>query len=214
MYFAYGERETAYLKSRDPKLGEAMDRIGHVSREVFPDPFSCLVRLIVGQQISSAALRTVWGRLTARLGRVDPGTVGSAALEEVRSCGMTNKKASRIKDLADKVGSGAFDLDALAGLADGEVVGSLTTLGGVGRWTAEMVLIFCLQRPDVVSFGDLAILRGMRLVYGRGSIDRGLFDERARAYSPHGTVASLYLWAAAGEKARRSGESDGPGGRR
>lgn len=86
----------------------------------------------------------------------------------------------------------------LADLADDEAIKYLTSLKGIGVWTAEMILLFGLQRPDIVSFGDLAIKRGMAILYDEPDIDKELFAEYARSYSPFGSVASLYLWAVAG----------------
>ena len=83
-------------------------------------------------------------------------------------------------------------------MTDAEVAARLSPIKGIGVWTAEMLMTFCLQRPDIVSYGDLAIRRGMRMLYHHRKIDRKLFDRYARRYSPYGTVASLYLWAIAG----------------
>ena len=94
--------------------------------------------------------------------------------------------------------AGEFDLERVARLPDAEAIRALASLRGVGVWTAEMILLFCLQRPDVLSFDDLAIQRGLRMVYHHRRIDRRLFEKYRRRYSPYGSVASLYLWAAAG----------------
>ena len=110
---------------------------------------------------------------------------------------MTRRRASYILEFARKVASGDFDLDALAEMEDSEVLARLTSLRGVGPWTAEMLLIFGLRRPDVVSWGDLAILRGMRMLYRKRSIDQRTFQRLRKRYSPYGTTASLYLWAIA-----------------
>jgi len=197
-FFEYGEKEVEHLRRKDKRLGEAIERIGHICREVDSDVFSSVVHNIAGQQISSTALKTVWVRLNERLGCVSADTVYAVSREELQSCGITFKKADYIKDFAGKVHSGEFDADALSGLGDAEVIRSLTALKGIGVWTAEMLMIFCLQRPDVVSYGDLAIHRGMRMLYHHRKIDRKLFGKYARRYSPYGTVASLYLWAIAG----------------
>lgn len=108
------------------------------------------------------------------------------------------QKAVYIKEFATKVACGDFDVDALRTQSDAEVVARLSALRGVGVWTAEMLMTFCLQRPDVVSFGDLAIQRGMRMLYHHRRIDRVRFERYRHRYSPYGTVASLYLWAVAG----------------
>ena len=197
-YFGYGEKETEYLRRKDKRLGEAIERIGHIHREVDSDIFTSIVHNIVGQQISSAALKTVWTRINGRLGDVSVKTIYAISREELQSFGITFKKADYIKDFAEKVHDGKFVPDALRDMDDAEVMRSLTALKGIGEWTAEMLMIFCLQRPDVMSYGDLAIHRGMRMLYHHRKIDCKLFERYANRYSPYGTVASLYLWAIAG----------------
>jgi len=196
-YFEYGEKEIEQLRHKDKRLGEAIEKIGHIYREVDDDIFSAVVHNIVGQQISSAALKTVWTRLNERLGGVSVKIVCDASREELQGCGITYKKADYIKDFAYKVHNGMFDVDALRDFDDAGVIRSLTALKGIGVWTAEMLMIFCLQRPDVMSYGDLAIHRGLRMLYHHKTIDRKLFEKYACRYSPYGTVASLYLWAIA-----------------
>jgi DNA-3-methyladenine glycosylase II len=198
MYFEYGGKEVEYLKRKDKRLGEAIDAIGHIYREVDGDLFSSVVHHIVGQQISSAALKTVWTRFSEKLGAVNAETICAASREEIQACGITFRKADYIKDFAGKVQNGEFDIEALRDMADAEVSARLSALKGIGVWTAEMLMIFCLQRPDVISYGDLAIQRGLRMLYHHRKIDRKLFGKYARRYSPYGTVASLYLWAIAG----------------
>jgi DNA-3-methyladenine glycosylase II len=198
LYFKYGDKEIEYLKRKDKRLGEAIDAIGHIEREVDGDLFASVVHNIIGQQISSAALKTVRARLTDNLGEINVETLCAASREEVQACGITFKKADYIKDFAIKVQNGEFDVDALRAMPDSEVINKLSALKGVGVWTAEMLMIFCLGRPDIVSYGDLAIQRGLRMLYHHRKIDRKLFDKYARRYSPYGTVASLYLWAIAG----------------
>ncbi|MDD3410622.1 MAG: DNA-3-methyladenine glycosylase 2 family protein [Eubacteriales bacterium] len=198
MYFEYGERETDYLSRRDARLGEAIARIGPIRREGDDEVFSSVVHHILGQQISTAAQATLWKRLTDRIGTVDAERLLALGREELQSVGTTYKKADYILDFADRVRRGAFDVEALTRLPDEEVVEALSALQGVGRWTAEMIMTFCMRRPDVVSFGDLAILRGMRMLYRHRKLDRAKFERYRKRYSPYGTVASLYLWAIAG----------------
>ena len=198
MYFEYGDVEIEYLKRKDKRLGEAIYNIGHIHREVDGDLFSSVVRSIVGQQISSTALKTILKRLIELFGSPTPERLCAASREEIQSCGISFRKVDYIKDFAAKVKDGEFDLNALRCLSDAEIISKLSTLKGIGEWTSEMFLIFCLQRPDVVSYGDLAIQRGMCMLYHHKEIDRKLFDKYTRRYSPHGTVASLYLWAIAG----------------
>lgn len=198
MYFAYGETATAYLKSRDRRLGAAIDRIGHINREVDTDLFASVVRHIIGQQISTAAQVTIWRRLTEKFETVTAAALCRCSRDELQALGMTFRKADYIRDFARQVNVGEFLIAHLPDLPDAEIIKELSALKGIGVWTAEMIMTFCLQRPDIVSFGDLAILRGMRMLYHHRHIDRNLFDKYRRRYSPYGSVASLYLWAIAG----------------
>lgn len=198
MYFDYGAREVDYLKARDRVLGEVIDQVGHVEREVDPDLFSAVVHHIVGQQISTKAQATIWARMRERLGEVNARTVAAAGTAALQSVGISLRKAEYIQDFVGKVNSGAFDLQRVAALPDSEAIEALVALKGVGVWTAEMILLFCLQRPDIFSFDDLAIQRGLRMVYRHRKIDRKLFEKYRRRFSPYGSVASLYLWAVAG----------------
>lgn len=195
-YFEYGDDAIEYLKSKDAKLARAIDAVGRVRREMDePDLFSSVVHNIVGQQISSAALRTVWARMQDALGEVTAETVGAASIEDLQACGITFKKAEYIKEFADKVQSGEFDLAAVERMSDAEAVQALSSLKGIGVWTAEMLLLFCLGRPDIFSFGDLGIHRGIRMVYHHRKVTREMFEKYRRRFSPYGSVASLYFWA-------------------
>ena len=198
MFFEYGEKEISYLKDRDRRLGDAIDKIGHINRAVDSDLFSSVVHHIIGQQISTTAQATLWKRLNERLGSVTADTILALGREELQAVGMTFKKADYILDFAEKVQSGIFDIKGLVKLTDEEVIKELSALKGIGVWTAEMIMTFCMQRPNVVSFGDLAIHRGMRMLYRHRKIDKAKFERYRKRYSPYGTVASLYLWAIAG----------------
>lgn len=198
MYFEYGEKETDYLKSRDKKLGEAIDRIGHIYRKADPDLFSSVIHHIIGQQISTAAQETIWKRLTHKVGIVNADTLLSMSREDLQSIGTTFKKVDYMRDFAEKVKTGTFDMDALKSMTDEEVIRQLSSLKGLGQWTAEMIMTFSMQRPDIVRCGDLAIHRGIRMLYRHRKIDAVTFRRYRKRYSPYGSVASLYLWAIAG----------------
>lgn len=195
--FPYGETETRYLRRRDRRLGRAIDEIGPIAREVIPDPFTALVHTVVGQQISSQAAAAIWRRLKERFEGISPGALAAASVEDLRQSGLSARKAAYIRGIAASVVQGNLDLAALYMISDEDVVRRLTALPGIGRWSAEMVLLFSLQRPDVVSWGDLAIRRGMMRLYGLGGLTRDEFDRHRRRYSPYGSIASLYLWALA-----------------
>ena len=144
------------------------------------------------------AQATIWQRMQDALGAVSAETILAAGVPELQSLGMTFRKAEYITDFAEKVHTGAFDLDAVAHMRDADAIRALSSLKGIGVWTAEMILLFCLQRPDILSYDDLAIQRGLRMVYHHRAIDRRLFEKYRCRYSPYGSVASLYLWAVSG----------------
>lgn len=198
MFFQYGEKEINYLKRKDKKLAWAIEQIGHIGRRLDADLFASVVRHIVGQQISSKAQATVWARLENRLSVVTPASVHAASPEELQSLGMSLRKAEYIKDFADKIVNGEFDLQAVEQLPDEEAIAALSSLKGIGRWTAEMILLFCLQRPDILSYDDLAIQRGLRMLYHHRKITRELFNKYQKRYSPYGSTAAIYLWAISG----------------
>lgn len=196
--FTYGSTETEYLKSRDKTLGDIIDKVGYVEREVDPDLFSSVVHHIVGQQISTKAQATIWKRIRENLGTVNAQSISAAGIEKLQSFGISFRKAGYIMDFADKVQTGEFDLQCVPQMSDADAVRTLVALKGIGVWTAEMILLFCLQRPNIFSFDDLAIQRGLRMTYHHRKIDRRLFEKYRRRYSPYCSTASLYLWAVAG----------------
>lgn len=192
--FRYGSSEIDHLRARDRKLGRAIDEIGMIERRVTPNVFTALIASVASQQVSAKAAETVWNRMEKKFGTITPAAIAAATAEEIQQCGMSLRKAGNIKQIGDAVASGDPDLAALPALTDDEVIARLTALDGVGVWTAEMILIFSMQRPDVVSWGDLAIRRGMMRLYGKDTLNRAAFDRYRRRYSPYGSVASLYLW--------------------
>ncbi len=151
MYFQYGETEINYLKRKDKKLAWAIEQIGRIERKLDANLFAAVVRHIVGQQISSKAQATVWARLEARLKDVTPFTVYAASAEELQALGMSLRKAEYIKDFADRIVGGEFDLQAVEHMNDAEAITALSSLKGIGKWTAEMILLFC-QRQIVKDF--------------------------------------------------------------
>jgi len=193
-HFEYGLEEIDHLRGRDKRLGRVIDRLGKLEAEMFPDLFTALVSSVVGQQISGKAAATVWNRVVERFGEITPVRLYQASLEQIQSCGMSFRKAEYVKGIAEVCATGELDLDGLKELPDGEVIRALSSLKGIGPWTAEMMLIFSLGRKDVVSWGDLAIRRGMMTLYGLDTINREDFERFRARYSPYGSVASLYIW--------------------
>ncbi|MGN0838091.1 MAG: DNA-3-methyladenine glycosylase family protein [Pyramidobacter sp.] len=195
-YFYYDSTAVDYLKKKDKRLGSVIDQVGHIYRPAEDDLFASVIHHIIGQQISSKAQATVWQRMNEGLGTVSAETVSAAGADRIQAFGTTFRKAEYIYRFAEKVKKGEFSPDAVRTMSDSDAAAALTALDGIGMWTAEMILLFCLQRQDVLSWGDLGIRRGLRMVYRRRSISREDFEKYRRRYSPCGSVASLYLWAA------------------
>lgn len=198
MYFVYGEKETEYLKSKDQRLAEIIEKVGHIDRVVDTDLFSAVVHHIIGQQISTKAQQSIWEKINGRLGEINAQTLVSCGRERLQKFGITFRKADYILEFAEKVQTGGLDLEKIKSMSDEDVIAELCALKGIGVWTAEMLLLFCLQRPNVFSYGDLAILRGIRMVYHHRKISREQFEKYRRRFSPCCSVASLYFWAVAG----------------
>ena len=186
MYFKYGETEVEYLKCKCKKLAAVIDEIGMIEREIDKDLFSVVVSNIVGQQISSKAFETIWKRFKDGLGEVNADNILKAGAENLHSFGISYKKAEYITDFANKVKNGE------------EVIKELTSLKGIGVWTAEMLMLFCMERKNIFSYNDLAIQRGLRMVYHHRKITKPLFEKYRKRFSPYCSVASLYLWEVSG----------------
>jgi DNA-3-methyladenine glycosylase II len=193
-YFQYGLKEIEYLKSKDKRLSAAIDRIGFIKREITPETFITLVSSVVAQQISKKAAITVWNRFCEVVIEATPENIIRTDEQLIQKCGMTMKKVGYIKGIANAAVSGEIDFKNLDTLSDEEIIKKLSSLHGVGVWTAEMLLIFSLNRPNIVSYKDLAICRGMMNLYGLKTLSKEQFEKYKKRYSPYGSVASLYLW--------------------
>lgn len=189
--------EVLALSAADPRLGELVRAVGPVGIDNDHDMFASLARAITGQQLSTKAAATIWGRLVDG-GFTSPGAVLSAGRDELRARGLSRAKAAYLADLAAHVIGGTLVEAELRALGDDEVVDAVTRVKGIGRWTAEMFLIFSLGRSDVLAIDDAGLLRaaGWLLdLQGRAATAAEL-DEAGKAWHPYRSVASLYLWAA------------------
>jgi DNA-3-methyladenine glycosylase II len=191
-----------HLRRADRVMRELIDSGGPLDPEDRrrgrpEDAYGVLVRSIVGQQLSTTAARTIWGRLVALFdGELPPPEQLAAADEELlRSAGLSGAKAAYLRDLAARTHRGELDLDRLDSLADEDVVAELIKVKGIGRWTAEMFLMFHLRRPDVISPGDLGLRRAIQTAYGLSELPGPReFERIADPWRPHRTLACLYLW--------------------
>lgn len=159
------------------------------------DAFQTLARAIVGQQISVKAAQTVWDRFADAVQAVEPARVARAKADRLRAAGLSARKVEYVRDLARTFSSGTLDPTAWPALDDEALIERLTEVRGIGRWTAEMFLIFYLLRPDVLPLDDIGLQRAMRLHYnGDVPLARLKMRKIADAWSPWRSVATWYLW--------------------
>ena len=196
-YFIYGSAEIAHLKNRDQILGKAIEKIGPIKRETNPDLFSSLIHSIVGQQISRKAHATVWQRMLDGLGQVTAQSILNCSQDKLQSYGISFRKADYIHGAAQAVADGTLKISDFPKMSDEEIINELVKLNGIGVWTAEMLLLFSLQRPNILSYKDLGIVNGIKILYGYDELKKNTFEQLRQRYSPYCSVASLYLWVIA-----------------
>ena len=195
-------RALAHLCGRDAVLAQLIGDISPLAdaREARPerdDHYGALVRAIVGQQLSVAAARSIYGRLTGRFGGPpSPREILAEDPEELRAAaGLSRAKVSFLRSLAEHVISGELELERLTELADEDVIAELVAVKGLGTWSAQMFLMFHLERPDVLPTGDLGIRRAIRLAYKLGELPSpDTIAQIADPWRPHRTLACMYLW--------------------
>jgi DNA-3-methyladenine glycosylase II len=186
-----------HLSSGDPVLARLIDRIGPYAMEYLEPDFETLVRSIAFQQLSGRVARAIFQRLlvAAGNGRLTPESVLQLRPRKMRAVGLSQQKVAYIRDLARRTRSGELDFAALPALADEAVCQALTSVKGIGVWTAQMFLIFALRRPDVLPSADLGIRAAIRNLYGLAELPKpSQVEELARPWRPYATVASWYLW--------------------
>ena len=186
----------------DPVIAALVARFGPLSGEERrrgrpDDAYGALLRTIVGQQLSTKAARTIHARLLALFDEQPPmpGHILAVDEESLRAAGLSRPKISYIRDLASRIVDGRLDLEALHDRSDDEVIASITAVRGLGRWSADMFLMFHLARPDVLPVGDLGIRRAVERSYGLSDLpDEKTLRSIAESWCPERTLASLYLW--------------------
>jgi len=191
----YWQQATHELAARDPVLRELITRFHGLALGSRGDAFSTLARSIVGQQISVKAAQSVWDKLTTRLGSVTPELLCDAHHARLRSCGLSGQKSAYLRDLARKFRDKTVDAASWDALDDEALIAELTKVKGIGRWTAEMFLIFHLTRPDVLPLADLGLQKAMRLGYNRGRpLSLARMQKIGATWAPWRSVATWYLW--------------------
>lgn len=192
---AYWEDAARELAARDKVLSKLTTRHDGLAMGSRGDAFSTLARAIVGQQISVKAAQSVWERFVKEVQAMTPLNVGACDVARLRGCGLSGQKSAYLLDLAARFSSGALDPERWSALEDEALIEELIQVKGIGRWTAEMFLIFYLARPDVLPLDDLGLQRAMSLHYNAGRpISKLKMKRIAKAWAPWRSVATWYLW--------------------
>jgi DNA-3-methyladenine glycosylase II len=191
----YWTEARAALSKRDAKLRKVIRAHGDASLATRGDAFLTLARSIVGQQISVKAAQSIWDRVLAAAGGMHPELVLPMADEELRACGLSRAKVAYLKDLAQHFGSGAIRPRRWPRMDDEAIIEDLVRVRGIGRWSAEMFLIFHLLRPDVLPVTDLGLQRAMEKLYNGGeALTHAEMRELGEAWKPWRSAATWYLW--------------------
>jgi DNA-3-methyladenine glycosylase II len=196
-------KAVATLRHGDPVMARLIEEHGalvrrDLKRERPGDAYGALLRSIVGQQLSTKAARTIYGRMTDLFDghAPTPRQLLSVDPDRIRAAGLSRPKIAYLRDLAQHVEDGTLELDRLPDLPDEDVVAQLTSIKGLGQWTADMFLMFHLQRPDVLPVGDQGIRRAVQVEYRLRKLpDTKRLERIARPWRPYRTLACLYLWS-------------------
>ena len=190
----YWEKAKRSLARRDPVMRAIMRRFPKVHITPRGDPFHTLARAIVGQQISVKAAQSVWNKFEALVQEAKPQNVLEKKRHQLRACGLSDRKVEYIADLAQHFADGKIHVRRWPGMGDEDIIAELTEVRGIGRWTAEMFLMFNLMRPDVFPLDDLGLQKGIRLCYFKKSVSLNRMRKLGETWRPWRSVATWYLW--------------------
>jgi DNA-3-methyladenine glycosylase II len=187
---------TLHLRSADPVMAGIIDRVGPCLMMKREPTFETLARSITFQQLHGKAAATIFGRLRKAAGRrFTAGSFLRLSPEELRACGLSRQKIASLTDLAERVAKKEIRFQQLSRLSDDEVVLLLSRVRGVGVWTAQMFLMFALERPNIMPLGDLGIRGAVRRAYGLESLPKPAeLATIAQKWHPYCSIASWYLW--------------------
>ena len=191
----FWEEACKHLVKKDRVMKRLIPQFGDACLETRGDAFVTLARSIVGQQISVKAAQTVWERFALLLRNMTPGNVLKLKVDDMRAAGLSVRKVEYLVDLALHFDSGALHVKSWESMSDDEIVAELIAIRGIGRWTAEMFLIFHLMRPNVLPLDDVGLINGISHNYFSGEVvSRSDAREVAAAWAPYCTVATWYIW--------------------
>jgi DNA-3-methyladenine glycosylase II len=191
----YWAEACKHLMKKDRVMKRLIPQFGHACLQSRGDAFVTLARSVVGQQISVKAAQTVWDRFAKLPKRMTPAQVLRLKIDDMRATGLSARKVEYLVDLALHFDSQAVHVDAWDTMDDEAIIAELLAIRGIGRWTAEMFLIFHLMRPDVLPLDDVGLINGISKSYFSGeTVSRSDAREVSQAWAPYRTVATWYIW--------------------
>ena len=192
---AFWEEACKHLVKKDRVMRRLIPQFGDACLQTRGDAFVTLARSIVGQQISVKAAQTVWDRFAKLPARITPSQVLRLKVDDMRTAGLSARKVEYLVDLALHFDNGSLHVKAWEGMSDEEIIAELVSIRGIGRWTAEMFLIFHMMRPNVLPLDDVGLLNGISKNYFSGdAVSRSDAREVAAAWTPYCSVATWYIW--------------------
>lgn len=199
MIFEYGKEELDFLSSRDYLLKKRIEEIGFIERKVIEDFYIALINSIISQQISTKSFNTIWNKFLNLFEVIDPKVLVNADIKLLSATGIGIRKSKWIIEISRRIVNKEIDINKLSLLDDEKLIEELIKLPGIGKYTAEMVLIFSLRRKNIFSFHDLGIRKGLMKLHSLDNIDDNILKKYKELYSPFATIASFYLWEIAKE---------------
>lgn len=193
--FDISDTAISHLQSCDPLMGRLIDKVGTIERDIINDPFTALVQSIIYQQLSYAAANTIWSRMLTAVSDMTPVNIIKISDTLLRECGISGSKIKYIKNIASAFIDNTLNDKMFIDSLDIDITNALVKIKGIGQWTAEMFLIFCLGRQNIFSYKDLGLRRGVKWLYGLDDEPTQAFcDALCERWKPYCSAVSLYLW--------------------
>lgn len=198
-WLEFTKEELDYLCKKDPVLAKVVETKGNIKRRRIPEPFTGLLHAIVSQQISNKARDAIWQKMVSALAPISAADFARLSTDDLRQCGIANRKARYMLGIARAFADEELTSPMLYEMGENETISCLTRFPGIGRWTAEMMLIFTFGNPNILSEKDLGLQKAICHLYGYKTFTQNRYFDHVRKYTPFATLASFYLWEVAGE---------------
>jgi len=186
-----------YLCTKDKRLAKVISMVGTITYEPYKDSYRFLIKTIIGQMLSNKVADIISERLEVLCnGTINPNIISNLSNDDIRSIGISKSKVSYIRNLTEEIKSGNIDLSEFPCLPDKEIINKLTSIRGIGHWTAKMYLLFVLDRQDILPYEDIAFLQGYKWVYKTDNYTPAAVSAKCKKWKPYSSIAARYLYRA------------------